>query len=369
MLAKIDGLDAPVIEQLETSTRVEIEPDLEKCKAKGIKPGDVRRAASILLSSIEVGFLFEEQKIFEVVVWGTPEIRDSLTNIKELLIETPLGGLVPLQDVANVRIASGPTEIQHEAVARYVDVVANVRGRDLAAIGRDVNSGLAQIDFPLEYRAEMLGETAERLATQQRIRYFALAALVGILLIYQAAFGSWRLAALMVMVLPLALVGGMVAALATGGVLLFGSLLGFLTVLAIAVRNGMLLVSRYQALATRPKGNKAEQSPLDDSGKHDGQITRQLVLDGTRERFLPTVLTATATALAFLPFLLFGNIPGHEIMHPMAIVVLGGLVTATLVNLYLLPALYLWLKPQPQEDVTSDAEPVGRHVGRPVGAY
>jgi predicted RND superfamily exporter protein len=142
----------------------------------------------------------------------------------------------------------------------------------------------------------------------------------------------------------------------------------------------MLLVSRYQALAMRPKADEADadaapyramysqQSPLNDSGKYDGQITRELVLDGTRERFLPTVLTAIATALAFLPFLLFGNIPGHEIMQPMAIVVLGGLVTATLVNLYLLPALYLWLKPQPQEDVTAEAKSVGKRAEQPVGA-
>jgi Cu/Ag efflux pump CusA len=316
---------------------------------------------------MEVGFLFEEQKIFEVVVWGTPEIRNSLTNIKELLIDTPIGGLVPLQELANVRIASGPVEIQHEAVARFIDVIAKVQGRDLASIGRDVSAGLSQMQFPLEYRAEILGETAERLATQQRIRNFAVAALIGILLIYQAAFGSWRLAVLLVCVLPLALVGGLVAALATGGVLSFGSILGFVALLAIAVRNGMLLVSRYQELALKPK-DKAEKSPLDEGTSYGGKITRKLVLDGTHDRVLPTILTAVATALAFVPFLLFGMIPGHEILYPMAVVVLGGLVTTTLVNLYLLPALYLWLKPQPQEDISLEAEPVGRRAAQPVGA-
>jgi Cu/Ag efflux pump CusA len=358
MLAKVGGLDNPTVEYPETASRVEISPNLEKCKTHGIKPGDVRRAAAILLSSMEVGFLFEEQKIFEVVVWGKPEIRDSLTNVKELLIETPISGLVQLQDLADIRIASGPVEIQREAVARYLDVVADVRGRDLAAIGNDVNRGLAQIIFPLEYRAEILGETAERLATQRRVTLFAITAAVGIFLIYQAAFGSWWLAALMILMLPLALVGGAVSAVATGGVLSFGSLLGFVALLAIAVRNGMTLVSRFQSLAMRPTAEELDpelaafqtissrKSPLDDGGKYDGQITAELVLEGTHDRFLPTVLTALATACAFVPFVIFGNIPGLEIMQPMAIVVLGGLITTTVVNLYLLPVLYLWLKPQ-----------------------
>jgi Cu/Ag efflux pump CusA len=373
LLAKVDGLNNPMVEYPETASRVEISPNLEKCKAHGIKPGEVRRAAAVLLSSMEVGFLFEEQKIFEVVVWGAPEIRDSLTNVKELLIETPVSGLVQLQELADIRLASGPVEIQREAVARYIDVVADVRGRDLAAIGNDVQHGLAQINFPLEYRAEILGETAERLATQRRVMAFAVAAALGIFLIYQAAFGSWWLAALMILVLPLALVGGAVSAVATGGVLSFGSILGFITLLTIAVRNGMMLVTRFQSLATRPKAEELDadlasfqtissrKSPLDDGGKYDGQITPELVLEGTHDRFLPTVLTAIATACAFLPFVIFGNIPGLEIMQPMAIVVLGGLVTTTVVNLYLLPVLYLWLKPQPLAATDADSPAASLH--------
>jgi hypothetical protein len=127
-----------------------------------------------------------------------------------------------------------------------------------------------------------------------------------------------------------------------------------------------LLVSRYQSLSLRPKADEVDadlvsfqtissrKSPLDDGGKYDGQVTPELVLEGTHDRFLPTILTAIAMACAFLPFVVFGNIPGHEIMQPMAIVVLGGLITTTLVNLYLLPVLYLWLKPQPQ--VVFDAD-------------
>jgi len=381
LLKNIDGLDNAAVEYPEEASRIEIEPDLEKCKTYGVTPGEVRRASSVLLSGIHVGDLFEEQKVFEVVVWGVPEIRDSLTSVKELMIESPLGGQVPLEQVADVRIVSGPTVLNREAVARYIDVVADVRGRDLAAIGSDVNDGLAQIDFPLEYRAEMLGETAERLAAQERVLAFAIAAAIGIYLLLQAAFGSWRLASLMFLLLPLSLVGGLLAIYAAGGVVSFGSMLGFLAVLAIAARNGVLLVRRYQALAMNRgteiddvdpevaqfRAQFAQESPLNDDGKFDGEISPALVLQGTRERFMPILLTAIATALAFTPFVFFGAIPGHEIMHPMAVVVLGGLVTATLVNLFVLPALYLWLKPQPEADMATVPIAEKRKVEQPVG--
>jgi Cu/Ag efflux pump CusA len=380
MLAKIDGVDNATAEFPEEAPRVEIEPDLEKCKAHGVTPGEVRRAASVLLSGIEVGNLFEEQKVFEVVVWGTPEIRDSLSNVKDLLIETPLGDPVRLEEVANVRVASGPTVIERESVARYVDVIADVRGRDLAAIGADVNRGLAKIDFPLEYRAEMLGETAERLAAQNRVLAFAIAAVIGTYLLFQAAFGSWRLASLLLLMLPLSLVGGLVAVYLNGGIVSFGTVLGFVAVLAIAARSSVLLVSRYQSLATNSTAGEidpqvapfqaryAQDAPLDE-GQYFGQgISEKLVLAGTRERFAPILLTAIATALAFAPFLFLGNIPGLEVVYPMAVVVMGGLISATLVNLYLLPALYLWLKPQPLPDVASNEIAVEHRDPQPVGA-
>jgi Cu/Ag efflux pump CusA len=374
LLAKVDGVENPVVEYPEEAVRIEIEPVLEKCKTHGVAPGEVRRAASALLSGIVVGNLFEEQKVFEVVVWGTPEIRDSVNTVRGLLIESPLSESVRLEDVANVRIASGPTVIDREAVARFIDVVANIHGRDLAAIGRDVNQRLSQVSFPLEYRAEMLGETAERLAAQHRMLAIAVAALIGIYLLYQSAFGSWRLAALMVLMLPLALVGGLIAVYATGGIMSFGSILGFFAVLAIAVRNGVLLVSRYQALShdassgeVQPeleqfRAQYAKEIPLNDGGKYRGEISSDLVLQGTRERLLPIVVTAIASALAFAPFVYFGAVPGQEIIYPMAVVILGGLVTATLVNLFLLPAFYLWLKPQPQQDVVVDLNAAQVHV-------
>jgi Cu/Ag efflux pump CusA len=180
------------------------------------------------------------------------------------------------------------------------------------------------VSFPLEYHPELLGHYAEQQAADQRLLGFAIAALVGIFLLLQAAFGSWRLALIFFVTLGLALVGALVTVFLGGGIVSLGSLVGFLAVVAIAARNGILLINHYQR--------------LQEEGVPFGP---ELIRRGARERFAPIVMTALATALAVLPLVIAGTLPGHEIEHPMAIAILGGLVTATLINLFIVPALYL----------------------------
>ncbi len=326
VLARTDGVvDARVHRPKEMPT-LEIEVDIERAKNHGLKPGDVRRAATSLVSGIEVGSLFEEQKVFDVMVYGTPEARHSVSSVQQLLIDTPSGGHVRLKDVADVRLVSGVTAITRDAVARCMDVTANVRRRDLAAVAADVERGIREIDFPLEYRAELLGEYAERLAAQKRVVTFAIAAAVGILLLLQAFLQSWRLAALVMLTLPMALLGGVVAAfLIGGGLVSFGSIVGFFALFAVAVRNAVTLLDRYRRLE-----------------QQDGEpFGPELVRGATEERSGPVLLTGLPTALAFTPFALSGGIAGLEILHPMAVVVLGGLVTTTLLSLVGMPAMYL----------------------------
>ncbi len=207
----------------------------------------MRRAATSLVSGIEVGSLFEEQKVFDVMVLGTPETRHSLTSIEELLIDTPAGGHVRVKDVASVRIGPGASEIHRDAVARRIDVTASASGRDLAAIAADVKLGVDRISFPLEYRAELLGESAVRLATQERVLALAIAAGYRGLLILQALFGSWPLAAARLPG-PACCGDGLVLAATGGGMLSLGSILGFFAVLGMAVRNAFMLVTRYRSL-------------------------------------------------------------------------------------------------------------------------
>ncbi len=335
LLAEIDGLSEAMVEDQIEEPVVEIEVDLEKAHRYGIKPGDVRRAEAALLSGLHVGDLFEEQKVFEVVVWGTPRTRDSLTSIRELLIDAPGGGHVRLGDVADVRIVPNLNVIRREAVSRRLDVEANVRDGDPVAVAAEVDRRLNEIQWPLEYHAEVLGNYADRQAARNRLLAFALAAAIGIFLFLQACFGSWRLATLAFLALPAALVGGALAAALGGGTLLLGSLAGFLAVLGIAARYGIVLIKHYQHLE-----------------RHEGEaFGRGLVLRGAREQFAPILTTAVTTAAAFLPLVLFGDIAGLEIAHPMAVVVLGGLVTSTLLYLFVVPALYLSLGSGPEPEV------------------
>jgi Cu/Ag efflux pump CusA len=306
---------------------LEVEVDLAKAQRYGIKPGDVRRAAATLLSGLQVGNLFEEQKVFEVVVWSTPETRHSLSSIRDLLIDTPNGGQVRLGDVADVRIVPSVSIIRHDAVRRYLDVTAEVRGRDLGAVAADIDSRLKQIQFPLEYHAEVLGDYAGQQAAQTRMLALAIAAAIGVFFLLQAAYGSWRLALLSFLTLPSALVGGLVAALITG-IISLGTLAGALAVFGIAARNQILLIKHYHHLV-----------------RYEGEpFGLGLALRGARERLAPILMTTFATALALLPALFLGDIPGLEIVRPMAITILGGLVSATLLNLFILPALYLSLR-------------------------
>jgi Cu/Ag efflux pump CusA len=325
-LAGIDGVvDPHVVLPLEESS-VEIEVDLASAQRYGVKPGDVRRAAATLLSGIQVGSLFEQQKVFDVVVWGAPEIRDSVDDVGNLLIDTPRGGHVRLNEVADVRIASSPTVIKREAVSPYLDIGFNVQGRAARAVTSDVQTTIQNFPFPLEYHAEALNDFAARQATQRRVLLAGIIALIGVFLLLQASYRSWPLAVVVLLTLPAALAGGVLAALlASGGALSVALLAGLLTTLGISLRNSTMLINRYQQL---------EEQEGETFGPN-------LVLRGAQERLSPILMTVLTTGLALLPFVLFGNIPGHEIVRPIAIVVLGGLVTSTLLNLVILPTLYL----------------------------
>jgi Cu/Ag efflux pump CusA len=232
---------------------------------------------------------------------------------------------VPLAAVADVRIAPTPNEIERENISRRLEVSANTSGRDLGSVVDELEDRLDETSFSLGYHAEILGEYKERQDAQNRMLIFGIGAGIAIFLLLQASFRSWRLATLIFLTLPMALVGGAIAAYIGGGVLSLGSLVGFFTVFGIAARNGILMVNHFQHLQ-----------------QHEGEtFGRGLVLRGARERVSPILMTTLATGLAIVPLVARGSIPGHEIEHPLAVVILGGLVTSTLLNLFVVPSLYL----------------------------
>ncbi len=320
----VDGVADLKVETQVLVPQLDIDLRPDAAARFGLTPGDVRKAATTLIKGTKVGELYDQQKIFDVVVWGAPEVRADPDVLRNLLVETTAGVHVPLGDVADVTINPAPNEIKREKASRRIDITCNVVGRDLGSVARDVETAVGKLEFDREYHPEFLGEYAARAESQNRLMALAALSLVGILLILHADFGSVRLTALVALTLPFALIGGVVGAVLSGGVLSLGSLVGFVTVLGIAARNGIMLVSHYRHLEVE------EGVPFGEA----------LVLRGSEERLTPILMTALATGLALVPLVLAGDKPGQEIEHPLAVVILGGLVTSTLLNLFLLPALY-----------------------------
>ncbi len=305
--------------------QIEITVDLAKAAKYGLKPGDVRRAASTMVAGEEVGDIFRGGKAYDVVVWSTPATRKNAASIGNLPIDTPAGQVIRLADVADVRIRPIPNAIVRDNGSRRIDVEASVKGGDLGAAAKAVNAAVASVDFPRGFHAEVLGEYRERQQAQNHLAGIAILAGLAILMLLQVSFGSWRLATLGFLILPMALVGGILAAFIGGGIISLGSLVGFITVFGIAARNGILLISHCQYLE-----------------KHEGEtFGPSLVLRGAGERLNPILMTSLATGLAVVPLVVLGNRPGHELEYPLAIVLLGGLVTSTLLNLFVVPSLYL----------------------------
>jgi len=305
--------------------QVNVTVNLARAERYGLKPGDVRRDAATLVAGEEVGDIFRAGKAYDVVVWSPASVRHSFSDVENLPIDLPSGGRVRLGAVASVSLQPNPNAIDRQGDSRYLDVGAAVSGRDLGAVVSDIENKLAAVHLDRGYHVELLGEYRERQAAQSRLLQSSLIAGVAILLLLQAAFRRWRLAALVFLTLPMALVGGVLAAWVGGGIISLGSLVGFFTVFGIAARNGILLINHWQHLE--------EQEGM--------EFGPALVIRGARERLSPILMTSLATGLALVPLVILGDRPGHEIELPLAVVVLGGLVTSTLLNLVVVPSLYL----------------------------
>jgi Cu/Ag efflux pump CusA len=329
VLKLLSGINGIVEQHVTLQTKIpqlQVEVDLAKASRYGIKPGDVRRTAAAFIASEEVGDIWRNGKNTEVHVWSVPESRFSIEKVNDLVLDAADGTKVPLSAVADTKMIPTPNQVLRENGSRRIDVAANVaKGKALGTVAAEVQRKLATVNFPAGYHSQFIGEYQEAQAAQGRLRLLALVAVLGILLLLVNAFNSWRMALLVLFTLPMALVGGVLAAYVSGGVLSIGSLVGFFTVLGIATRNGILMINHFQHLE-REEGET---------------FGRDLVLRGAKERLSPILMTSLAAGLALVPLALTGNIPGHEIEHPMALVIIGGLFTSTLLNLFVTPSLYL----------------------------
>lgn len=325
VLAKVPGVAEPRVEAVAESPTLEVKVDLEKAQRFGINPGDVRRTATTYFSGLLVGNLYQESKILDVVVRGASASGASPASVEDVLIQAPGGNDVRLGDIADVRQEPNPTVIRHDATLRRLDVTARVQGRDLSSVLQDVRGRVRSVPMPLEYHLEVLTASSERQDRNVLTAGAAIGAMIAILLLLQATIGSWRLAAMTLLLLPLSVAGGVLGAFSVGGIGTLPALLGLLAVFSITARNILLLIGSLERIGP------AEGNPLH----------FQEVMDATRAGAKGITLATVATFAALIPFVALGPIAGLEILQPLAVVVLSGLITSFLVTVLVAPTLYL----------------------------
>ncbi len=334
-ISPIAGVTTLKVEPQVLVPQIAIDLRPEAASQFGLTPGVLMRNVTTLVNGMQVGEIYRDQAIFGVFVVGEKRLRSDLATLGELMIDTPSGAQVPLNSVARLAIVPAPNEIKREGASRRIDITCNVEGRDLASVATDIERAvLSGVAFKTGYHPEFLGEYAEAKASRQRLLLLSLASILAITVILYIDFNSWRWVLLILMALPLALLSGVLGVFASGGILSLGSLVGFVTVLGIAARNAIMLISHYRHLAS-------EQVAANDS--KSGR--QQLILQAAEERLAPILMTALTTGLALVPLVFTGELPGQEIEYPMALVILWGLIGATLVNLFVLPVLTNWLAP------------------------
>ena len=341
LIAGIPGVEHPTVRPMPTEPVVHIKVELAAAERYGLRPGDVRRDATTLTSGLIVGSLYEQSKIYDVVVWGQPQIRSNLTELRNLLIDTPSGRQVRLGDVATLTVRPEPTAIIHDDVLRSMDVTAAVTG-DPAGVTAAVRTALAKVQMPYEYHAEVLGNATIRQGDDLRGLAYGAVALVAALLLLQVGVGRWRRAWLALVSLPLSVAGGLLTALITGGAWSVASLTGLFAVLALAIRASVLLGRRV----------------LTAEGAAEGDA-RKAIRVAAGERAVPLAQTVVATTAFIAPAVVAGTLPGLEFLHPLAVTMLGGLVSLVIVQMLVLPAFLVLVTPRGREAALAAASVPG----------
>jgi CzcA family heavy metal efflux pump len=319
----IEGLADLSVEQQIEIPQIQIKANREMLKKYGITIGHFTEFVAIAFAGETVGQVYEKDRNVDLVLRYKEEYRTSINAIKNVLIDTEDGQKIPLSYVSNIVSTSGPNTVNRENVQRKLVISANAVGRDLRSVVNDIKLTIVdKVVLPENYRLEYGGQfESEEKASKTLMLTSILSIIIIFLLLYQE-FKNVKLASIILLNLPLALIGGVFSIWLTGNVISIPSIIGFITLFGIATRNGILLVSRYEQL------------------KLEGEQLYERIVKGSVDRLNPIVMTALTTALALIPLALAGNLPGNEIQSPMAIVILGGLLTATILNVFVIPIVY-----------------------------
>ena len=323
----IDGLVDVAVEQQVETPQIQVRANRTALAKYGITVDDFNKFIEMAFSGEKIADIYEGQRKFDVVLRLNGCDAANMESVRKALIDTGNGAKVPVEEVAEIVSAGGPNTISRENVQRKLVVSANVSGRDVGSVVSDIQNTVSEkIHLPEGYRVEYGGQFE---SAQSASRTLFITTIMALLVIYLLLYGEFKkvsLSALVLLNLPFALIGGVLAVFFTSDVISIPSIIGFITLFGVATRNGILLISRYQHL-------QQEGTPLGET-----------VLHGSIDRLNPILMTALTSALALIPLVVNGDKAGNEIQSPMAVVVLGGLLTSTLLNLYVMPVVYEWYK-------------------------
>jgi CzcA family heavy metal efflux pump len=320
----IDGVVDLSLEQQVDVPQLTIKIDREAIARYGLHAGELAETIETAFAGAKVTQVLEEQRTYDVVVRYRDDTRASLEAIKNTVVDTPSGAKIPLRMLATIRDDVGPNTISRENVQRKIVVSANTSGRDLGSVIADIQAAIARdVKLPSGYYVVFGGQFESEREASQTIGVIGIGVVIGIFVLLFMAFRSWRNALLIMVNLPLALIGGLVAVTISGGVLSVASLVGFITLFGVATRNGIMMISHYDHLQA-----------------HEGASFDEAVERGSMERLSPVLMTALCAGLALIPLVIAGNETGNELQAPMGVVILGGLLSATALNMVVVPALY-----------------------------
>ena len=326
-ISGVEGIADLNVEQQIERPELKITPKRDMLARYGISLPAFAEFVTVNMAGETVSQVYEEGKTFNLVVRASEDNRGSMEHIRDLMIDDANGNKIPLSYVADVESSMGPNTINRENVKRKVVISANTRGRDLRSVVNDIQDIVdAEIVLPEGYHIEYGGQFESEQAASRTLLLTSLMSIVVIFLLLYMEFKNARQSGIVLLNLPLALIGGVFALIITSGELSIPAIIGFIALFGIATRNGMLLINRYNHLHTE-----------------EHLSVRECILRGSLDRLNPILMTALSSALAMIPLAINGDLPGNEIQSPMAKVILGGLLTSTLLNAFIVPIVYDWM--------------------------
>ena len=322
-ISDIQGLVDLNVEQQTETPEIQIRPNRDMLARYGITMEEFNHYVELAFSGEKLAEVFEGQRSFDLVLRLDESYVNSIDKLKSALISTGTGAMVPLEDVADIVSVGGPNSISRENVQRKIVVSANVSGRDVVSVVNEIKDRVNDnITLPEGYRIEYGGQFQSAKDASRTLLIMTVIALMIIFLLLYGEFKDVSLSAITLLNLPLAVIGGVFAIFISSKVVSIPAIIGFITLFGIATRNGILLISRYFTI------------------EGHGTSLRNAIIEGSKDRLTPIMMTALTSALALIPLVINGSSSGNEIQSPMAVVVLGGLLTSTLLNIYVIPVVY-----------------------------